>query len=110
MTFSSPPPNDKTEVPGGRPPVLRAVVEAYKLWHNGLSRVPRIARYSLGERITDLFIELIEALFAATFASRDQKQPLVQRAAITLDTLKLFIHLAWELRAIDNKAFANISG
>jgi len=63
----------------------------------------------LGEKINLLFIELIELTLIATFASRDRKTEIVQRACVKLDTLKYFLQIAWELKAIDNKRFTALS-
>ena len=35
--------------------------------------------------------------------------PIIQKASIKLDNLKYFLQLAWELKAIDNKKFTDLS-
>lgn len=89
--------------------MLQKTAEAYKIWHNALPHIPRLTRYSLGEKINLLFIELSELIFTAGFAAREQKLIVVQRAALKLDLLKYFMQIAWELKAIDNKKFAELS-
>lgn len=106
MDNNSPPPRLSST---GDLPVIHAVTEAYKRWHNALPHIARLTRYSLGEHINRLFVNLLEAIFAACFASKENKAPLVQKASVTLDTLKLFLQVAWELRAIDNRTFAGLS-
>ncbi len=90
-------------------PILQKITESYKLWHNALPHIPRLTRYSLGEKINGLFIELSELVLTASFASREQKGPVIQRASVRLDALKFFIQIGWELKAFDNKKFAELS-
>ena len=71
--------------------------------------IPRLTRYSLGEKVNQLFIDLIELVLVATYANKEQKTVLVQKASVKLDTLKYFLQIAWELKAIDNKRFAAVS-
>jgi len=90
-------------------PVLQKTAEAYKLWHNILPHIQRLTRYSLGEKINDLFIELAELIFTAGFTSKQQKATIIERASIKLDVLKFFLQTAWELKALDNKKFSALS-
>ena len=86
------------------------MVDAYKVWHTALPHMARLTRYSLGEKIDLLFIELTELLLIASYAARSQKSPIVQKASIKLDVLKFLLQVAWELKNIENKAFAEIAG
>ena len=89
--------------------MLQKVTEAYKIWHNYLPHLPKLVRYSLAEKINVLFTDVIELTLTAGFTSRDHKSLLIQKANIKLDTLKYFLQLAWELKALDNKQFIAIS-
>lgn len=90
-------------------PILKKVTDAYKVWYNTLPRMPRLTRYSLGEKINGLFIELSEQIFVAGFTTKDQKLPVVKKASFKLDLIKFFMQIAWELKAIETKDFSNIS-
>ncbi len=90
-------------------PVLQKITSAYKLWHEMLPHIPRLTRYSLGEKVNLLFIELIELTLIATYTGKDHKAAVVQKASVKLDTLKYFLQIAWELKAIDNKKFTTLS-
>ena len=69
----------------------------------------RLTRYSLGEKIDLIFIELSELLLIAGYAGRSHKPPVIQKASVKLDVLKFFLQVAWELKSIENKTFANIN-
>ena len=90
-------------------PVLHKITDAYKLWHGYLPHLPKLVKYSLAEKINVLFADVIELILTAGFTERQYKPALIQKASIKLDTLKYFLQLAWELKALDNKQFAVIS-
>jgi len=90
-------------------PVLQKLTQTYKLWHNTLPHIPRLSRYSLGEKIDQYFLELAELILTAGYAKRENKLPLVQKASIKLDTLKFLLQTAWELKSIENKRFADLA-
>lgn len=90
-------------------PILQKILDTYKAWYIALPHTPRLTRHTLGEKISQYFIDLIELIFTAAFASRDQKSTLIQKASIKLDTLKFFLQIALDLKAIDSKQFASIS-
>ncbi len=90
-------------------PILTTVTTAYKTWHAYLAHLPRLTRYSLGEKINLLFIELIELTIVATYSAREQKVQIIDKASIKLDLLKYFLQIGWELKAIDSKKLAQLS-
>ncbi|MFA5318048.1 MAG: four helix bundle protein [Patescibacteria group bacterium] len=90
-------------------PVLQKIKEAYLLWHNYHQTLPKTQRYSLGQKIDNLFIEIIEATAVAAFLSRQEKPPFVRRAIQKLDALKILLMVLWETKSLDNKKYAALS-
>ncbi len=74
-----------------------------------LPHLPRLMRYSLGEKITGLFMELTEVILIAGYANKERKAEAIGKASVTLDLLKYFLQTAFELKAIDNKKLAALS-
>ncbi len=56
-----------------------------------------------------MFVEIMEAISAATFLPRDEKRPYVHIAIRKVDTLKLLLMLLWEAKSLDNKKYAALS-
>jgi len=91
-------------------PVLAKASEAYKEWHNHLQHIPRLSRYSIGMKIDALFTQLIESLIHAGYATeRNKKILVIDRAIVTLNTLKYFLQLIWEINLIDQRKFESLS-
>ncbi len=63
----------------------------------------------MGEKINTIFTDLIELVLTASYVSKEHKLVIVQKASLKLDILKFFLQLTWNLKALDNKKFADIS-
>jgi len=90
-------------------PLLERIKSAYLLWHEYHSTLPKTHRYSLGNRIDDLFIESIEATSAAAFLRRDEKISYVRLTTRKIDTLKLLLMILWESKSLDTKKYVALS-
>lgn len=75
-----------------------------------LPNLPRLQRYSLGMKIEQQFLDLLENLLLAGYAVREQKPTIMAKASVKLDLLKFFLQVAWELKSLDNKQYAQIIG
>src|SRR3990167_7439352 len=67
-------------------PLLDRIKSIYFLWHEYHSILPKIHRYSLGNKIDNLYVESMEAVSAPAFLGRDEKRPYVRLAARKVDT------------------------
>src|SRR3989344_6475525 len=76
--------------------ILQCIKEGYLLW---LSIVPHIAkstRYTLGVRIENTFLDVLEKTYTAYFTRKETKSEKVAECIRTLDILKYLISVAWE--------------
>lgn len=89
--------------------MLERVKSTYVLWCGFYQTIPKIHRYSSGERVDTLFIEIIEAIACAGFLARNEKQPYVRLAIRKLDTLKVLLMVLWETKSFDTKKYAILS-
>ncbi len=99
-----PPPGQSNTIP-----VLSKIMSAFMLWQEYAKLFPKTSRYSLGNRIDNLFFEIIEPINSASYAVKTEKLPYLKRAISKLDTLKLFLQMAWQLEALDNKKYITLS-
>lgn len=90
-------------------PLLQRIKAAYLLWYECYQILPKLHRYSLGQRIDRIFIEIIEAVSAATFLSKEEKLPYVRLAARKTDALKILLMVLWETKSIDSEKYAFLS-
>jgi hypothetical protein len=89
--------------------VLQKIKSTYLLWHGYYQVLPKAQRYSLGQKIDVLFIEMMEATATAGFLVRGEKIPYIKRAIQKLDTLKILLMILWETKSLDNKKYSTLS-
>jgi hypothetical protein len=90
-------------------PLLQKTKESYLLWYNYYGELPKLHRYSLGLRIDNLFVEIIEGIAIASFLSREEKRPWVAFAIRKTDTLKILLMILWETKSLDDKKYIALS-
>jgi len=56
-----------------------------------------------------MLLESIELLFVAGYLPKDQKLSVLTKAIGRFDTLKFFLQVAWDIRALDNKKYIALS-
>jgi len=88
---------------------LERIKSAYVLWHEYHSTLPKINRYTLGNKIDELYIESMEAVSAAAFLGRDEKMPYMRLAARKIDALKLLLLVLWETKSLESKKYVTLS-
>ena len=81
----------------------------YKLWHEFFPHFPRDSRQTLGQKIDNLFLEVIENVVKAGYSDKAEKEIFLKRASVKLDLLKFFLQVAWEIKSLDNKKYINLS-
>lgn len=80
--------------------------ETYQLWHSSIVNLKRVDRYTLGAKIDDAFLSLLELIFRGRFAyDKFEKLSLVSQAIAKSDLLKFFLQLGWEHKVIDHKNY-----
>ena len=88
------------------PLALVKTKEAYRSWHSYLRNIHRIDRYTIGAKIDEVFISLLEFIYHACFASdKFEKLSCLTGAITKSDLLKFLLQLAWEQKIIDHKRY-----
>ena len=95
--------------PNGILPVMHKIKDAYLLWHGFYRELPKEHRYSFGLYIDKLFVEIIEAIAAATFLFKSEKLPYDRQSIKKFDTLKILLIILWETKSLDNKKYIALS-
>lgn len=90
-------------------PIVERLVKTYKVWQEYVVHFPKRSRYTLGQKIEMIFLEVVELVFYASITRDKEKTICLQRAARRFDLLKFLLRIAWEIKAIDNKKYAAFS-
>lgn len=81
----------------------------YILWYSSYQTIPKLHRHSLGQRVDQLFVEVIEAVSIASYLPKEEKQPWVRLAIRKLDTIRVLLMVMWETKTLDNKKYIALS-
>ena len=88
---------------------MEKIKSVYLIWHGYHLILPQVHRYTLGNRIDKLFIEIIEQISIAIFVARERRLSHVETALQKLDTQKLLLLILWESKSINNKKYIILS-
>lgn len=83
--------------------------EAYQYWQDLHRNFPKTERFSIGQKISETFIEVLELNFTASYLPPEQKIVLLTKTSSRLDILKFFIQLAWENKLIPTEKYMELS-
>ena len=90
-------------------PLMAKVKSCYLIWITFYQILPKIYKYSLGQKVDTYFIEIMEAISIATFLSLEEKHPWVRLAIRKIDTLKILLMVLWETKSLDDKKYISLS-
>lgn len=79
------------------------------MWYGYYQILPKLHRHSLGQRIDNLFVEIIETTAIASFLPKAEKQPYIRLAIKKVDALKILLMVLWETKSLDNKKYIAVS-
>ena len=70
------------------------------LWLSIVPHIPKGARYTIGSRIENKFLDLLELSYTTYFTAKEQKAEKISNCILVLDTLKFLTSVAWEGKLI----------
>lgn len=76
---------------------------------NIVPHMPKAARYTMGARIENKFLDLLETAYLAYFSEKDKKPEKIAECIFITDILKFLISTAWEGKFISHKHFEDIA-
>ena len=85
--------------------IIQKSYNLYKLTYDYAKKFPKSDKYSLGEKIKNLLLEILELLIEAETAKRDWKQPVLEKASRKLNLLKILLRLANDIKILDDKKY-----
>ncbi len=95
------------------PPQLPVVLVKGKTLYVRFSEVikhfPKTARFTLGAKIDEQFLFILESVFVAAYQKQDEKIVTLGKAITRLDTLKFLLSIAYEARFIALNHYAHLS-
>lgn len=69
----------------------------YRDWVIMHRNIPRTEHFGIGMKVDALFLDLLELLRKATYASISQKAAILEECMGKTDSLRFFIQIIWEI-------------
>ena len=76
---------------------------------NIVPHIPKGGRHTIGARIENKFLDLLELSYRAYYTEREKKAEKILQCILILDTLKFFIQVTWEGKLISNKQYEDVA-
>ncbi|MCX6766434.1 MAG: four helix bundle protein [Candidatus Moranbacteria bacterium] len=92
-----------------RASILQRIKEGYLIWLSIVPHMQKGARYTIGARIENKFLDLLELAYVAYFSKKEEKVEKIAECIFLLDKLKFLVSVAWEGKLISNRHFEEIA-
>lgn len=89
--------------------ILERIKGAYLMWLNIVPHMPKHNRYTIGERIENKFLDLLELTHTTYFSNREIKINNIPKCILLSDTLKFLVSVAWTSKLISHKQCEEIA-
>lgn len=86
-------------------PIFKKTYDRYRVLYSYRLDVAKQDRYTLWQRCEDGLLALIEQILFASQSNLNDKLPILQRASVQLNVLRVFVRLMKDVKAIDNKKY-----
>ena len=86
-------------------PIVLKTYDLYKTIHVVIRLFSREEKYTLGEKIKDAIMEMLQLFIEAEYSPKNSKVALLEKASVKLDFLKLLIRMSYDLRLINEKKY-----
>ena len=107
--FLQSPPPPRASLGNTTATILARIEEGYLIWVNIVPHIPKGAKYTIGSRIENRFLDLLELSYTAYFTKKEEKTAKIPECILLLDTLKFLVSVAWEGKLISNTHCENVS-
>ncbi|MFH1162229.1 MAG: four helix bundle protein [Candidatus Jorgensenbacteria bacterium] len=86
-------------------PIFKKIYELYKTFHGLRALINKQDRYTVWQKSEETILEILEHILSASQAAKADKPPLLQKASVKLNLLRVFIRLMKDARTLDNKKY-----
>lgn len=87
-------------------PIFTKLYELYKTLSETLPSFPKTQRYTLGQRLENTVIDILELLFAIPFSPT--RSAILEHMSIKLDLLKVLLRLAKDTQSISTNKYIEL--
>lgn len=87
-------------------PIFAKLYEFYKNLTQGIATFPKTKRYTLGQKLDNITLEIFELLFSVT--NSNNKTETLYKISNKIDLLKILLRLAKDTQGLTNKSYLEL--
>jgi len=89
-------------------PIFKKTYDFYKNFHLLRAKISKQDRYTVFQRCENVILDLLERILEASQLSKAQKLPVLEKASLKLNFLRVFLRLMKDIKSIDLKIYAGL--
>jgi hypothetical protein len=89
-------------------PIFKKSYDLYKTLYSYRADIPRQDKYAIWQRSEDGAIDILEDILFASQTRQAEKAPILERASVKLNLLRVLIRLMKETKVIDAKKYTTL--
>jgi four helix bundle protein len=90
------------------PTVLLKVYQFYRQFYRLSFNFPKISRYTIGEKILNCQLDLMELISLANIQIKTLREPFLHRASAKCELLKLLLRLCYDLSLTQSRQYVEL--
>ena len=79
------------------------------IWISIVPHIQKGARYTIGARIENKFLDLLELTYITYFSKKENKIEKISECIFLLDTLKFIVSVAWDAKLVSNRQYEDVA-
>lgn len=89
-------------------PIFKKTYELFKLSYEYRFTVPKQDRHALWQRCEEAVVNILESILRVSGTPKQEKHSLLQNISTQINCLRVFIRLAKDVKAIDEKKYVRL--
>ena len=86
-------------------PIFKKTYKLYKVFYGFRDAVSKQDRHTIWQRCENLILDILENILWASYLSKAEKLPVLEKTSIRLNFLRVFLRLCKETRVLDNRKY-----
>lgn len=89
-------------------PIFKKTYDLYKDFYSFRNSVPKQDRFNIWQRCENIILEVLENVMYASQLPKAEKLPVLQKASLKLNFLRVFLRLCKETKVLDAKKYIHL--
>lgn len=86
-------------------PIFKKSYELYKTFYGYRAVVAKQDRYTIWQRCETILLDVLEGILLASQTTKNEKLPMLEKASVKLNLLRVFFRLMKDIKSIDLKKY-----